>query len=226
MYIIIGRDTQTGTLQLVGGSRSGSYGDAGSVPVSVSPQHCRLEYSKGSIRLRNLDINSFTYVNGVAVESKAVTRTDRIELGTDRYPLDWKAVDTIIPPEADIRPLKKVWDDYEQQNIRLQIQERRFNTIRSATGLITMLAIALSLVMGRQSKWYIVLYAVAIIASVLFFVKAYRDSSKLPQLRNNLSRQFQHDYTCPHCGHNLGSQPYDILAQNHSCPYCRVKFIH
>lgn len=224
--IIIGRETVTGKLQLTYASKSGSYGEAGSVPESVSPQHCRLEFNDGVIRLKNLDINNYTYVNGQAVESKIISRTDRITLGADHYPLDWKIVEAVVPPVADIRPLRQIWDTYEQQNIHLQIQERRFNTIRSATGLITMVAIALSVVMGKQSNWYLLLYAVAILASFVFFVKAYKDSSKLPQQRNDLNRKFQHDYACPHCGHNLGSQPYDILAQNQQCPYCRAKFIH
>lgn len=224
--IIIGRETQTGKLQLIYDSKTGCYGDAGSVPESVSPQHCRMEFSDGKIRLKNLDINKYTFVNGQAVESKTISRTDRITLGAEHYLFDWNAVEAVIPPMADIRPLRKVWDEYEQQSIHLQIKERRFNTIRSATGLITMIAIVLSVVMGRQSSWYLLLYAVAILASFVFFVKAYKDSSKLPQQRNDLNRKFQHDYACPHCGHNLGSQPYDILTQNQQCPYCRAKFIH
>lgn len=225
-YIIIGRDVVTGKLLLSNGTKNGTFGEIGSVPESVSPQHCRLEFSDDGIRLKNLDINNYTYVNNRAVETMTISRIDQITLGSDRYPLDWMAVDSINPPEADIRPLRHVWETYEQQSIQLQIKERRFNTIRSATGLITMMAIALSVVMGRQSNWYLVLYGLAILASFLFFVKAYRDASKLPQQRNELNKQFQHDYSCPHCGHNLGSQSYDILTQNPQCPYCRAKFIH
>ena len=225
-YIIIGRDAASGKLLLSSGTKNGTFGEAGSVPESVSPQHCRLEFTEDGIRLKNLDINNYTYVNNRPVETMTISRIDSITLGSDRYPLDWKAVESIIPPEADIRPLREVWETYEQESINLQIKERRFNTIRSATGLITMIAIALSVVMGRQSNWYIFLYAVAILVSFLFFIKAYRDSAKLPQQRNDLNKQFQRDYACPHCGHNLGSQPYDILAQNPQCPYCRAKFIH
>ena len=225
-YIIIGRDIVTGKLLLSNGTKNGTYGDAGSVPASVSPQHCRMEFSDNGIRLKNLDINNYTYVNNSPVETKTISRTDQITLGSDRYPLDWKAIDAIRPPEADIRPLREVWEKYEQESMQLQIKERRFNTIRSATGLITMIAIALSLVMGRQSSWYLLLYGVAIVISILFFIKAYRDSANLPQQRSSLNKQFLHDYSCPHCGHNLGSQPYDILAQNTQCPYCRAKFIH
>lgn len=224
--IIIGRDPATGKLLLSSDGKAGTYGEANSVPLSVLQQHCRLEFTDSGIRLKNLDINSFTYVNGQAVEMKTITRQDMIELGEDKFPLDWEAVDALIPPEADIRPLQEIWSEYDRQNIKLQIDERRFNTLRSATGLITMIAIALSIMTGGRSIWYIVLYVIAILASLLFTIKAYRDSSKVPQLRNELNRQFQHDYVCPKCGHFLGNQSYDILTQNHQCPYCRVKFIH
>ena len=215
--ITIGRDEATGKLKLTCGAKAGTYGDNDSVPSDVSAQHCSIEIGNDQIRLKNLDINNYTYYNNQAVESKTIVRGDRIELGPSHYPLDWRAIDALIPPEADIRSLREVWDAYDRQN---------FNTIRSATGLVTMVAIALSIVTGRQSVWYLVLYAVAILISLLFTVKAYRDSSKIPQKRNELNRQFQHDYACPHCGHFLGNQSYDILAQNHQCPYCRAKFIH
>ena len=224
--IIIGRETVTGKLQLTYASKSGSYGEAGSVPESVSPQHCRLEFNDGVIRLKNLDINNYTYVNGQAVESKTITRTDRITLGTDHYPLDWKIVEAVVPPVADIRPLQQVWDEYERQNVKLQVDERKFNALRSATGLITMVAIALSIATGGRSVWYMLLYALAILISIVFFVKAYKDSSKIPQKRQELSHQFQRDYVCPHCGRFLGNQPYHLLVQNDHCSYCRVNFIH
>ena len=225
-YIIIGRDESTGKLLLSNGTKKGVYGDAGSVPTDICQNHCRLEFIQDGIRLKNLDINHYTYVNGRAVESMTITRHDKIELGQTHFTLDWLAVDALMPPEADIRHLRDVWNTYDGQNVKLQIDERRFNTIRSATGLITMIAIALSFMTGRQSVWYLVLYGVAILVSFLFTIKAYRDASKIPQLRNDLNRKFQHDYKCPHCGHFLGNQSYDILVQNHQCPYCRAKFVH
>ena len=223
-YIIIGRDVNTGQILLNGVGKSGTYGNQ--VPQDISEQHCRLDFCQGIIRLKNLDINNYTYVNGLAVESKAITRKDEIALGASRFPLSWEAINAIIPPEADIRPLQEVWNAYELQNVKLQIDERKFNTLRSTTGLITMVAIALSIATGGKSMWYIALYALAILASVIFFIKAYRDSSKIPQKRQELSRQFQNDYVCPHCGRFLGNQSYHILSQNDQCPYCRVKFIH
>lgn len=226
MELIVGRDISSGKLLLNNGKDNSTFGENNSVPKSVSPQHCRIIFQPSGIQLRNLDINNYTYVNGQAVETKTIHRTDHIELGYDRYPLNWSIVESVVPPEANIRHLQSVWDKYEQENVRFQISERRFNTLRSATGIITMIAIALSIMTGKQSIWYMVLYGVAILASLLLTVKAYRDSSKVPQQRIELNRQFQHDYVCPHCGHFMGNQSYDVLVQNNQCPYCRTKFIH
>lgn len=225
MEIIIGRDITTGKLKLNADGRSVLYGME-RLPEFVLPEHLKLTVEGETIKLKNLDINAYTYVNGLAVESKTVNRQQKIELGKSRYLFDWRALDEIIPPEADIHPLQSVWEEYEDQNLALQIAERKFNTLRSITGLITMAAIALSIATGGKSQWYILLYGIAIVASLAFFVKAYIDSSKMPQKRQELSRQFQRDYTCPHCGRFLGNQSYDLLVQIDHCPYCKAKFIH
>jgi hypothetical protein len=196
------------------------------LPESVLAEHLKLTIENDTIRLKNLNINAYTYVNGQAVESKTITKQHTIEIGKDHIPFDWRALDEFITPEADIRPLETVWNDFERKNISLQIAERKFNTLRSTTGLITMVAIALSIATGGKSHWYILLYGVAIVVSVIFFVKSYLDSSKVPQKRQEMNRAFQREYVCPHCGHFLGNQSYDILVQNDHCPYCKAKFIH
>ena len=222
MEIIIGRNPQDKKLLLTVDGKDQP--TQISVPASVGPQHCKLEIKNGQIRVKNLDVNNYTYINGQSVESKLITKNDKIELGSDHYVIDWNIFNPFMP--ADISHLKKVWEDYENGNIALQIKERKFNAIRSATGIFTMVAIALSIATGGKSKWYFVLYGAAILASVIFFVKAYLDSSKMPQKRLELTRQFQREYVCPRCKHSMGNQPYDFVAQNTHCPYCKTEFIH
>ena len=225
MEILIGRDKDTGKMKLRAKGKTVLYGTK-RLPETVLEEHIKLTVEDDTIRLENLNLNAYTYVNGQAVEKKTITRQQAIELGSNRYPFDWHALDELIPPETDIRPLKAIWDEYEHQNISLQIAERRFNTLRSMTGLITMAAIALSFATGGRGRWYIILYGIAIAVSLIFFIKSFIDSSKIPQKRQELGRNFQRNYTCPHCGHFLGNQSYDILAQNDHCPYCKTKFIH
>ena len=225
MEILIGRDDKTGRMKLTAEGRSVLFGTQ-RLSESVLAEHLKLTIENDTIRLKNLNINAYTYVNGQAVESKTITKQHTIEIGKDHIPFDWRALDEFITPEADIRPLETVWNNFESRNISLQIAERKFNTLRSTTGLITMVAIALSIATGGKSHWYILLYGVAIVVSVIFFVKSYLDSSKVPQKRQEMNRAFQREYVCPHCGHFLGNQSYDILVQNDHCPYCKAKFIH
>jgi len=222
MDIIIGRDAITSQLNITVGEKEVLWGPKNGVPPTVGVRHCKLTVTGKGIRIDNLDINNHTFVNGKEVESKGVTRQDRIELGAKRYQLDWTAIDAIA---ADIRPLEQVWNNYEHQRIKLQISERRFNTLRSATGLIIMIAIALSIITGRQGMWYIVLYAVAILISLGLFVKAWKNAASIPQKTQQLSQQFQRDYVCPHCKRFLGNQSFHILSQNDNCPYCKTQFI-
>lgn len=223
MDIIIGRDADSKLLLTADGNET-TYGHAGSVPQSVAVKHCALSFIGNSVRINNLDVNNYTYVNGQSVESKAVGSGDKIELGSDRYLLSWEAISTVAP--VNIKRLKTIWDEYEAENMELQIAERKFNTLRSTTGLLTMAAIALSIATGSRSVWYIVLYALAIVFSLVFFIKAYRDSSSIPKKRQDLNRQFQHDYVCPSCGHFLGNQSFEVLTQNDHCPFCKKQFIH
>lgn len=225
MEILIGRDRETGKMRLRTEGKSVLYGTK-RLPETVMEEHIKLTIDEDIIRLENLNLNAYTYVNGQAVEKKTITRKQKIELGQNRYLFDWHALDELVPPIADISPLQIIWEEYENQNISLQIAERRFNTLRSMTGLITMAAIALSITTGERSKWYVILYGLAIFFSLLFFIKSFIDSSKIPQKRQELGRNFQRNYTCPHCGHFLGNQSYDILVQNDHCPYCKTKFIH
>ena len=224
MEIIIGRDPKSSKMMMTVDSKEQPSTTSESLPNSVGRQHCSFTIKDGKIHIKNLDVNNFTYVNGQIIESKVISKSDKIELGKDRFLVDWALFNPYMP--TDISPLKKVWEDYENENISLQIKERKFNAIRSATGIFTMVAIALSIATGGRSKWYFVLYGVAILASVIFFVKAYLDSSKIPQKRLELTRQFQRDYVCPRCKHSMGTQPYEFLAQNSNCPYCKTQFIH
>ena len=226
MTITIGRYLKNSRLKLVCEGKTYLYGLPNSVPESVSPSHILLECENEMFRVKNLDINNFTYVEGRGVESKNISRGDRIELGQDHYVVDWKAIDEVIPPVADIRPLKKVWNDFDAHRLDQQIADRRFNSLRSATGLITMAAIALSMLTGRQSAWFVLLYVIAVLVSVAFTIKAYKDASAIPVKTKELNQQFQKKYVCPNCGHFLGNQPYDILSQNVCCPYCKRKFVH
>lgn len=219
--IIIGRDGQTGKLRLTVGKQSSTFGEANSVPRSVSQEHVRLTIGDdGSLVLTNLNIENDTYVNHRGIERKRIVESDRIQLGNEHYRLSWDMLKPFIPKLADISPLEQVWKDYQQQRLNMQIRERRFNTLRSATGLITMFAVVLGAFTGRDHPLFMTLYVAAAVISLAFFFFAYRASSKIPLQQNQLTEETKHRYKCPACGALLTLQDYDMLRQTKGCPHC------
>ena len=224
MEIIIGRDQQTRQLCIVKDGNSKLYGQPGSVPMDVSRHHISLQPTgSGKWQIKNLNERNVTFVNGIAVESKMISESDKVELGNSHYLFSWAALQEPKVETIDIRPLKAIWKEYDEQKFDAQIAERKFNAARSATGIITMLAIACSIILGH-GPIYIMLYAVAIGISVAFTYQAYIKSTEVPQQQRELTKHFQQRYVCPKCGHFLGFTDYDILTQNDACPYCKTKY--
>jgi len=226
MKITIGRDAETSQLCLNTGKQTTRCGMQGSVPNSVSRQHCTVEQREdGTYLLQNLNIQNVTYVNGEEVQSKVVTPKDHVQLGRDRYSLDWKAVTSLMPELIDTSNLKKVWTEYKEQQMKFQVADRKLNAWRSITGIITMGTIAVNMAWHPKSALMVLPYVVAIGLSVFFWVKSYRDAAKVPERNQKLQEDFQRNYVCPKCGHFMGNQSYDILMQNSACPYCKVKYL-
>ncbi len=224
MEIIIGRDAQTRRLAIQKGSKMLYYGQVNSVPMDVSRHHLSLTpCGDGKWKIKNLNELNVTFVNGVAVESKTITESDKVELGNSHYLFNWAAVQEPKVETVDIRPLEMIWKKYEEDRLNLQITERKFNAARSATGIITMIAIACSFIFGHGPV-YLAIYAFAIGISVIFTVQAYSKSSEVPKQQQEMNKRFKMQYTCPKCGHFMGFTDYDILSQNQCCTYCKTKY--
>lgn len=226
MELIIGRDATTSQLRITMGQQSKAFGAQGGVPMTVSRQHCSLTIQEdGTYKIMNLKPQNVTFVNEVEVMAKTISDKDRIELGPSKFLVSWDWIKSFIPQMVDFRPLKSVWKDYDEHKLDQQIADRKFNSLRGVTGLITMGAIALSIIFPefRETPLYIGLYLLGILITVGFTIKAYQDSSKGPMKQKKLTEDFQQHYVCPHCHHFLGFQSYDVLMQNEACPYCKAK---
>jgi len=224
MEIIIGRDQQTRQLNIVKEGVAKNYGQPGSVPMDVSRHHLSLQpIDEGKWKIKNLNEQNVTFVNGIAIESKSISEKDKVELGNSHYLLNWEALSEPKEETVDIRPLKIIWKEYDEKKFDSQIAERKFNAARSATGIITMLAIACSIILGH-GPIYIILYALAIGISLAFTYLAYKKSTEVPKQQRELTKRFQQTYVCPKCGHFMGFQDYDILVQSDACPYCKTKY--
>ena len=225
MEIIIGRDQQTRQLCIIKEGNPKLFGQPGSVPMDVSRHHISLQpVGAGKWQIKNLNERNVTFVNGIAVENKMISESDKVELGNSHYLFQWGSLSEPKVETIDIRPLKKIWTEYDDQRLELQIAERKFNAARSATGIITMLAIVCSFILGHDGPIYLLLYALAIIISLVFTYQAYQKSSEVPRQQKEMNKSFQRRYVCPKCGHFMGFQDYEILAQNEACPYCKKKY--
>jgi hypothetical protein len=230
MEIIIGRKSETNQLKITIGKQAKVCGTENSVPNSVSRTHCSLTTVEGGgFMLKNLNPANETFVNGVSVESKFVTQDDKIEMGSGHYVFDWGFIAEVSPVLIDIRPLRKVWDDYHKEKLKIQVQQGRFNAIKSLSGLLSMGAMAamfLSKDEGGGINLRMVLYGLGALFTLVVLIISFVNASKIPEKQDEIDRRFRRRYVCPNrkCGHFMGTQPYDVLAQGSGCPYCRAQY--
>lgn len=233
MELIIGRESGASRLRISVNSQDHFLGNANSVPKSVSRQHCKLVTDgKGNCVIYNSKPENVTYVNGVQVDTKHIAMKDRIELGTDRYYLNieaiLKALDGTVPKSYSIRHLQKVWDDFHDAKLQIQIKEKKSAAIRSITGVFSMSAIFCGFIPGIADipALRVVLYSAGLLLAVYFFVVTYRSSSELPKYLDNMDKKFHQDYVCPNpeCHHFMGYQQYDDIKKTPGCPYCKSKY--
>lgn len=225
MELKIGREPKSRRLCVVKDGQPRLVGLPGSVPEDVSREHLSLlPDGPGKWKIKNLNEKNVTYVNGLAIESKVVVESDKLELGRSHYLLSWDYLKEPKVETVDIRPLRKIWREYDDFKTDSQIAERKFNVARSATGIITMLCVILG-ANGLKGTTYFILYGVAIILSLIFTLIAYKKSADIPLQQRDLNKQFQKRYVCPKCGHFMGFQDYDLLVGNEGCPHCKAKFV-
>ena len=224
MEIIIGRNQQTRQLNVIKDGKDRPYGRPGSVPMDVSRHHISLQPAgAGKWQIKNLNERNVTFVNGIAIESKAISESDKVELGNSRYQFPWEALQEPKVETADIRPLRKVWEDYNQENIRIRKQQKNIGLLASIPMGFTMLGGLLAGIGPEEIRGVAYLFtAIALLIMLYGFYKRFNDNSIEKQ--EELKKKLQRNYTCPKCGHFLGFQDYEVLAQGEVCPYCKTKY--
>jgi DNA-directed RNA polymerase subunit RPC12/RpoP len=224
--ILLGRDAQTGKLRITAGNKTAAFGQEKSVPKSVSKEHLLITIGDDStLTVVNKNPDNDTYVNQRPVEQKRIKEGDCIELGNDRYLLSWDIISPFIPRFADISPLKQVWTEYQEEKLKMQISERRFNSIRTVTGAITPVAMLAGFIFGRDNMIMMALYMLPAVLTLLFCVISWRAASKIPKRQAELTERAKHAYKCPACGKLLQLQDFDMLSQQKGCPYCAAQWI-
>ena len=224
MEIIIGRDQNTRQLNVVRDGKSKLYGQPNSVPMDVSRHHISLQPAgNGKWKIKNLNEKNVTFVNGIAVESKTISESDRIELGNSHYLFSWAALQEPKEETIDIRPLKVVWDNYQQNEI--EIRDRQKNN-----GLWASVPLGFSMLGGLIAGVAPEIREIALIftglAFLIFIYGLYRRSqdNSTVELKANQD-EFEMKWVCPKCKHPLTCfRSYIILSQSDACPYCKMKY--
>ena len=93
MEFIIGRDQQTRKLCVIKDGQPRLYGQPNSVPMDVSRHHISLQpVENGKWQVKNLNEQNVSFVNGISVECKTISESDKIELGNSHYLFPWAAL--------------------------------------------------------------------------------------------------------------------------------------
>ena len=224
MEIIIGRDEQTRQLCIKKGGSTKLIGRPGSVPMDVSRRHISLQQvDGGKWQIKNLNEENFTFVNGIAVESKIVSEKDKVELGKSHYLFQWKVL--IEPKEEtiDIQSLKKIWDDYQLEQIAIMNRQKNNNLIASIPLGFTMLG---SIIATVAPETRIVALPFTGIALLLFLYGLYKRSQDNTTIElKRLKEDFDRKWICPKCKLPFSFSSFTILEQYNACPHCKAKFI-
>lgn len=142
-------------------------------------------------------------------------------------PLQTKSV-----KEYSILPLKKIWNAYNDEMFDLQKRQKSLSVVKSLYLPLTVLSSLVGVAarhMGLQpeisSALSYTMYAIAAIVLFYGLFRTFADKSLEQKVR--ITEKFQDNYVCPNpdCRHFMGNQPYKILRQNSSCPYCKCKFV-
>lgn len=210
---------------------------------SVSREHCWLtDNGDGTYTLQNKSPQG-TFVDGRQVLKTQVTPDTVIKLSetTSVKVADLLPLKQIIPsgpsapqqpsvPEYSLLPLKTVWDEYHNKQLEIKNNQRTIGLLRSASPMFTFGSGAIA-TLAKTMGWgdaifglTIVMTIIGLLLMVYCFIKGYNDKSI--EETEKATEDFQRRYVCPNpkCHHFMGSQPYNLVRQNKSCPWCKCKF--
>ena len=223
MEFIIGRNQQTRQLNVIKDGVERTYGQPNSVPTDVSRHHLSLQPAgDGKWRVKNLNERNVTFVNGIAIESKTISESDKIELGNSHYLFSWSALQEPKVETIDIRPLKIVWDNYQQRNLSIKEHQKNMVLLASIPLGFTMLG---GIIAGITPEIQKIALTFTGIAFIIFLYGLFRRSQDNSNIELNANQEeFDRKWVCPKCGRPIQARNFIVLSQLDACPYCRTKF--
>lgn len=204
-------------------------GTEGSVPKSVSREHCKLEVDEdGNCQIVNLNPENVTYVNGLEVLQKKVTTADRIELGSDKYRVSLadilEAIDEVLVKTVSIEHLQPIWNSFDRELKAIRRREKEEQVNASIPGLITTASVVCGVLPFIPIIVRVVLVCIGFPIAIYFFVKRKKNIDKFNVETEQLKGKFHDEYVCPRCGKFFGFIDYKDLVWQKGCGCCHSKF--
>jgi hypothetical protein len=195
----------------------------------VSRYHARLTREEnGFLLLEDLTSTNGTFVNGAQVLKKRISPTDTVILGNQVALNISEVLKSANDYSEDFASLKKVYDRYIEQKVRIQssnqFKTRLFQALPFALPGIIGVIIGF---MGKGSPTFLgISLFVAICAPAVGIYMGAKQAAKAPQQLQDLANQFKIDYVCPKCGTFLGEIPWESLVNKKQCPVssCKAKW--
>ncbi len=235
MEIIIGREEGARRLHCMADGREFAIGAAGSVPFSVSRQHCKITVDGSHITIENIKPQNITFVDGNQIVSKRISATSKVQLGEERFLIPLLQILQLATgvrpqPEAptfSLGSLEKVWNEYESRRMEIQNKAAKSANHQRLQGVLSMLGMCIGFIPGMPPILRIVVMGAALSIAVYFFIKGSLNDTVQQQL-HDLDEEYAKKYKCPNptCGKPFGSIPYYTIKYNKQCVACGCKYTH
>ncbi len=240
--ILIGREEASSQLAVI--TDRGAFKLRGNalVPLTVSrvrPNesrgHCMLTITdNGRAILSNMNPQNVTYVNGRPITSVEVDEDSMVQLGPELYVMNIKQILQKIgykKPYA-INHLQRVWRNYEQAMLDLQLEQSKLQNKRGLQSIFSMSGMLVVFLpdhlFGEDNGWIIMAIRIIGVVSALslalyFYFKGRNPKNSFVMKKYEMENKLKGEYICPHCNNFLGMHTYESLRNAGVCPACKCK---
>lgn len=215
--------------------------------AGVSRQHARVDdLGNGLFSIEDLNSSNGTFVNNQKIMRRTVSWNDEIKLG----PTYVLRLQQLFPSVVAAQPqreapvqnntnnssrqevasvsichLKDVRESYERERIAI-LKEASTSQVKRMLPPIIVSAILLIISLLLDGAIVAIVRPVVAIVGVVLLAymtyKHYQVQASKPERLEQIKKQYQTYYVCPHCGAFLGDLPFENIQNQGRCSRCRT----
>lgn len=198
---------------------------------SISRKHCSITLNdNNTLTLKDEGSTNGTYVNDIQIIQTTVQPDTIIRLGPSfRVKVaDLLPPDFIPAPTFSLRPLKPVWEEYNERKNEIMTRNAKRANLQRLQGLFSSAAMCIGFIDAVPLAFRGLLMAIAFILGVVFFVLGQKTANSLPLQLEELQNEYSRKYVCPNpnCRRPFQLIPYLNIEFTPGCPSCRCKYTH